>query len=182
MHDHSFEFAGTDMFTAYGLRIRKKHDVLKPPLRERKIVIPSRSGAYDFGARYYDERTLLVECDTIRQLTADDKRELAFLLSQKGTIRFWDEDDKQYIGRIYDAAEVERVGGIGTYFPLTFICDPFAYKTESTFDVRGGANVDHMTFTVDYQGTAPTPGKIVFRNDNVYATISGIQIAIKQEV
>lgn len=182
MHDHSFEFAGTDMFTAYGLRIRKKHDVLKPPLRERKIVIPSRSGAYDFGARYYDERTLLVECDTIRQLTADDKRELAFLLSQKGTIRFWDEDDKQYIGRIYDAAEVERVGGIGTYFPLTFICDPFAYKTESTFDARGGGNADHITITVDYQGTAPTPGKIVFRNDNANATISGIQIAIKQEV
>lgn len=182
MHDHSFEFAGTDMFTAYGLRIRKKHDVLKPPLRERKIVIPSRSGAYDFGARYYDERTLLVECDTIRQLTADDKRELAFLLSQKGTIRFWDEDDKQYIGRIYDAAEVERVGGIGTYFPLTFICDPFAYKTESTYDVRGYGNADHATFTVDYQGTAPTPGKIVFRNDNANATISGIQIAIKQEV
>lgn len=182
MHDHSFEFAGTDMFTAYGLRIRKKHDVLKPPLRERKIVIPSRSGAYDFGARYYDERTLLVECDTIRQLTADDKRELAFLLSQKGTIRFWDEDDKQYIGRIYDAAEVERVGGIGTYFPLTFICDPFAYKTESTFISRIGANANHLTLTVDYQGTAPAPGKIIFRNLNARETISGIQIAIKQEV
>lgn len=170
------------MFTAYGLRIRKKHDVLKPPLRERKIVIPSRSGAYDFGARYYDERTLLVECDTIRQLTADDKRELAFLLSQKGTIRFWDEDDKQYIGRIYDAAEVERVGGIGTYFPLTFICDPFAYKTESTFISRIGANANHLTLTVDYQGTAPAPGKIIFRNLNARETISGIQIAIKQEV
>ena len=182
MHDHSFEFAGTDMFTAYGLRIRKKHDVLKPPLRERKIVIPSRSGAYDFGARYYDERTLLVECDTIRQLTADDKRELAFLLSEKGTIRFWDEDDKQYIGRIYDAAEVERVGGIGTYFPLTFICDPFAYKVYPAFRLFAGFNTDHAECgDIDYQGTAPTPGKIRFVNDGG-TTISGIQIAIKQEV
>ena len=68
MHKFSFEFGNVDMFTAYGFRIRKRHRVLKPPLRERKIIIPERSGAYDFGAKYYDEITLLVECDTIKQL------------------------------------------------------------------------------------------------------------------
>lgn len=90
MHDFSFEFDGTDMFAAYGFRIRKKHAVLKPSLRERKVVIPGRSGAYDFGANTYDELTLLVECDSIRQLSKSDLRELSLLMSRKGKIRFAD--------------------------------------------------------------------------------------------
>lgn len=147
------------MFTAYGLRIRKKHRVLKPALRERKIIIPERSGAYDFGAKYYDELTLLVECDTIRQLSESDKRELAYLLSFKNRITFWDEPDKYYVGRIYDAAEIEKVGGIGTYFPLTFMCDPFAYGQTVTKDMTG-----YTTTTPNYQGTAETPFRIEIKN------------------
>jgi len=101
LHKFSFEFGNVDMFTAYGFRIRKKPRLLKPPLRERKLIIPSRSGAYDFGAKYYDEISYLVECDTIKELSAEDKREISYLLSFKNRITFWDEPDKYYIGRIY---------------------------------------------------------------------------------
>ena len=182
MHDHSFEFAGTDMFTSYGMRIRKKHDVLKPSLRERKIVIPSRSGAYDFGAKTYNERTILVECDTIKTLTADDKREIAFLLSEKGSIRFWDDPDRYYIGRIYDAAEVEKVGGVGTYFPLTFICDPFAYAVNEGFGGCATFDSSEMRMTVNYGGTAETPGVLKIKNQHASRAVASVQIAVKREV
>ena len=182
MHDHSFEFAGTDMFTSYGMRIRKKHDVLKPSLRERKIVIPSRSGAYDFGAKTYNERTILVECDTIKTLTADDKREIAFLLSEKGEIRFWDDPERYYIGRIYDAAEVEKVGGVGTYFPLTFICDPFAYAVNEGFGGCATFDSSEMRMTVNYGGTAETPGVLKIKNQHASRAVASVQIAVKREV
>lgn len=181
MHDHSFEFNGTDMFTAYGFRIRKKHSVLKPALRERKVVIPSRSGAYDFGANTYDELSLLVECDTIRQLSKSDLRELSLLMSQKGKIVFWDEPDKYYFGRIYDAAEIERVGGIGTYIPFTFICDPFAYSCDESTELFFALNTTSVEQTVDYKGTVEAPTKISIQNVGA-AQIVAVTIAIKRRV
>ena len=181
MHDHSFEFAGTDMFTAYGFRIRKKHSVLKPALRERKVVIPSRSGAYDFGANTYDELSLLVECDTIRQLSKSDLRELSLLMSKKGQIVFWDEPEKYYIGRIYDAAEIERVGGIGTYSPFTFICDPFAYSEPEYEPIAYGYNVESLGMAIDYNGTVETPTRLTIMNSGT-AEIAAVQIAIKRRV
>ena len=174
MHKFSFEFGNVDMFTAYGFRIRKRHRLLKPPLRERKLIIPEKSGAYDFGAKYYDEISYLVECDTIKQLSEADKREIAYLLSFKNRITFWDEPDKYYIGRIYDAAEIEKVGGIGTYFPLTFICDPFAYgETKNEIVPTNGV------LTPNYAGTAETPTRIEIQN-NGSSTTATVQITIRK--
>lgn len=174
MHKYSFEFGQTDMYTAYGLRIRQKHGILKPALRERKITIPARSGTYDFGAKYYDERTIVVECDTIRSLTASDKRELAYILSAKDKITFWDEPDKYYVGRIYDAAEIERIGGIGLYFPLTFTCEPFAYgETKNVIFTAA------KTLKPNYAGTADTPTRIEITNNGASAA-TGIQITIRK--
>ena len=173
MHKFSFEFGSVDMFTAYGFRIRKRHRLLKPPLRERKLIIPEKSGAYDFGAKYYDEITYLVECDTIKELSEADKREIAYLLSFKNRIAFWDEPDKYYIGRIYDAAEIEKVGGIGTYFPLTFICDPFAYGETVNVDIPSNG-----VYVPEYAGTAETPTRIEIQNNGNTATAT-VQITIR---
>lgn len=174
MHDHSFMFNATDMYTAYGLRIRVKHGLLKPQLRPRKIVIPQRSGAYDFGAQYYDERQLPIECDTLKQLTAAEKRELAYLLSSKGKIVFWDEPDKFYKGRIYDTTEIEKVGGIGTYLPLVFMCDPFAYGSTQNAEFPSSG-----TLKPEYAGTAETPTRIEITNTGANAA-NGIQITIRK--
>lgn len=174
MHDHSFEFNAVDMYTEYGLRIRVRSGVLKPQLRERKITIPQRNGTYDYGAKYYEERQLPIGCDTIRQLTAADKRELAYLLSSKGKIVFWDEPDKYYIGRIYDTTEIEKVGGIGTYFPLMFMCNPFAYgSTQNVIFPSSGV------LKPEYDGTADTPTRIEITNTGANAA-NGIQITIRK--
>ena len=162
------------MFAAYGLRIRKKHAFLKPRLRERKLVIPQRSGAYDFGAKYYDEISLVVECDTLKQLSAADKRELAYVLSAKKNIVFWDEPDKYYRGQIYDTSEIEKVGGIGTYFPLTFVCEPFAYG--KTVNVIFPAS---YSLSPKYEGTAETPTRIEIVNNGTQA-VTGVQLTIRK--
>ena len=46
----SFLFGAVDMYQAFGLQIAEEglpEDVLKPQLRERKVVVPMRNGAYD---------------------------------------------------------------------------------------------------------------------------------------
>ena len=58
MLDHSFTFNGHDMREEYGIIVENTKDTLWPKLRSNKITIPRRDGATDFGAQYYDERTV----------------------------------------------------------------------------------------------------------------------------
>ena len=155
---NSFTFGGVDMRETYGICISEAHDVLFPQLRERKVVVPGRSGAYDYGAFAYDERILSLDCDIVRPTTRAQLREIAYVLAQKNRIVLWNEPDKYYIGRIYNAEELERVGTTQKHFTLEFTCDPFAYGQTVTQDLATGDN------PVPYQGTAPTPSLIVLRN------------------
>lgn len=157
----SFLFGSTDMFQRFGIQLTEDglpKDVLIPELRPRKVTIPQRSGAYDFGAKYYNERSIQIECVTVRSGTRDDAREMAYVLSKKSEIRFWNETDKYYIGRVYQAPGLEVLRNIGNRFSLTFLCEPFAYgvtKTEGMTD---------LFYLPNYKGTAPTPTYIVIEN------------------
>ena len=64
MMRHSFSFNGVDMRAAFGIVVERFSDVLTPALRPRKISIPYRDGSYDFGAQYYDERVITIDCAT----------------------------------------------------------------------------------------------------------------------
>lgn len=157
----SFLFGTTDMYQAFGISIAENglpDDVLKPPLRERKVVVPMRSGAYDFGAHWYDERPLSVTCVTVRAGTRDDAREMAYILSKKAQIRFWNEPDKYYMGRIYSAPGLEILRKVGNRFTLEFVLEPFAYG-----EVVSEPFVNQR-YTTKYKGTAPTPTYIVIEN------------------
>lgn len=157
----SFLFGGQDMFQRFGLQLvddGMPSDVLMPDLRERKVTIPLRSGAYDYGAHYYDERTITYTCVTTRMVSRDDAREIAYILSKKAEIRIWTEPDKHYIGRVYQAPSLEQLRNIGNRFPLTFVCEPFAYGATTTEPMPS------LVFQPDYKGTAPTPTYIVIEN------------------
>ena len=157
----SFLFGTTDMYQTFGIQISEDglpNDVLKPQLRERKVVVPMRNGAYDFGARWYDERNVSVTCVTVKAGTRDDAREMAYVLSKKSQIRFWNEPDKYYVGRIYAAPELDILRKAGNRFTLNFVLEPFAYGNviDSTFT--------SSRYTPNYKGTAPTPTYIVIEN------------------
>lgn len=157
----SFLFGSVDMYQTFGISIADNGlpaDVLKPQLRERKVVVPMRNGAYDFGAHWYDERPLSLTCVTVKAGTRDDAREMAYILSKKSQIRFWNESDKYYVGRIYTAPGLDILRNAGNRFALSFILEPFAYGNviDTTFDGD--------RYTPSYKGTAPTPTYIVIEN------------------
>lgn len=149
------------MYASYGIRLANDsipEDVLIPGLRSRKVTIPLRHGAYDYGAHYYEERAIRIECVTTRALTRADAREVAYALSKKAEIRFWTEPDKYYIGRVYQTPSLEQLRNVGVQFQMTFICEPFAYGQTKTDQFTG------QIYVPEYIGTASAPTYIVITN------------------
>ena len=172
----SFLYGETDMFDRFGLRITDNgfpKDVLMPDLRPRKITLPLRHGSYDYGGKYYDERTIAQTCVTTKTISRKDIREIAYILSKKDKIRFWHDPDLYYIGRVYAAPTLEMLRNIGCRFTLNFICDPFAYGEDITGTFSG------TRYVPDYQGTAPTPTIITLTNtgDTMIHNITLTQLA-----
>lgn len=170
----SFLYGNTDMLETFGIRIEKTRDALMPKLRERKIIVPDRDGAHDYGAKYYDERIVGFDCVSVSSLTRQQMRELACALSVKNTIRHWREPEKYYVGRIYDASVIELIGQEGSRYPLDFVCDPFANGEQVTKTFNNSKNWT-------YAGTARTPTRITITNNNAFA-VTGITISMREEI
>lgn len=166
MMKNSFTFGGVDMRETWGITVSETRDVMSPKLRERMVTVPGRDGSYDYGARTYDQRILMLECDITRPMTRAQLREVAYALSKKDRIVLWNEPDKYYIGRIYNAEELERVGTTQKRFTLEFTCDPFAYGRTVIRPIAAGENA------VDYAGTARAPCLIVLNNTGSAAVVN----------
>lgn len=165
----SFRFGEHDLYRDFGLRLVEViGDALQPQLRERKRTIPSRSGAYDFGARFYDERTVTLSCESARAMPRASWRELSYILSRKGRLYIFNEPDKYYIGRVYDPAQIETARFELVRFELRFICEPFAYGETIQRNFQG-------LYAPNYTGTAATPTRIEITNTGVRDAV-GIRI------
>lgn len=169
----SFRFGAHDLYREYGLRlVEVVGDALTPRLRPRKIVVPARSGAYDYGAKYYDERTVTLDCESTKRLTRAGWRELSYVLARKSRLYIFHEPDKYYVGRLYDPAQIETARFELVRFTLEFICEPFAHG--ETVQEVFGTKLD-MTGDKAYRGTAPTPTRIEITNVGATAA-TGIQV------
>ena len=167
----SFSFGNHDLYKEFGLRlINVVGDSLQPKLRPRKVEIPTRSGAYDYGAKYYDERELVLRCASTMSIDRKTWRELSYVFSVKDRIRIFDEPDKYYIGRLYDATQLEPIKFLGMEFELVFICEPFAYSDVITKQFS-------TVLEPNYKGTADTPTRIEIVNTGTQP-ISGINVMI----
>lgn len=158
MTGDSFSFGTYNSVDNWGIMVIG-HDTFLPPKRSRKINIPGRSGAYDYGAKNWDERTVRLECVLMRQMKKEEFREIVYLLSKKGRLRLWNEPEKYYMAELYDSPDVDDF-----YleemreFELSFVCEPFAYGENVTAALADGRN------RISYKGTAETPAVIVLRN------------------
>ena len=158
MTGDSFSFGPYNSLDDWGIAVIA-HDTFLPPKRSRKISIPGRSGAYDYGAKNWDERTVRLECVLMRQMKKEEFREIVYLLSKKGRLRLWNETEKYYMAELYDPPNVDDF-----YleemreFELAFVCEPFAYGENVTTAIADGRN------RIAYKGTAETPAVIVLRN------------------
>ena len=175
MMKNSWTFNGIDMRAEFGLILEEPFDDrLQPTLRERKLVVPHRNGAYDYGARWYDERPVGVKCASSQLLTRDDVRRLAKVLSEKGELRSWYEPDKYYVGRIYEGAVIERIVGRAKRFELPFVCEPFAYGEQVTEQFTNQA-------ALAYAGSAETPTHIIITNRGT-EPIKGLTLTMRESV
>ena len=171
----SFLFGQTDMYDTYGIQLYDViQDVLKPKLRDNSITIPHRDGVVDFGAKYYDQRSLKLKCITTRALTRAEIREISYTLSTKSQIFLFCEPDKYYVGQIYNAGKLEIEPVSLWRFDLDFTCDPFAYGEQIT------QKFVNQAFW-DYGGTATTPTVIEIVNNNDYP-LNGITINMREVI
>ena len=159
MLKHSFTFGSTDVRKEFGVIVEGVDRPFFAKLRARKVVVPERDGAYDFGAKYRDELTLPIRCGTVSLLTQGAVRELVYALSQKSRLVLWDEPDKYYIGRLYDPGRISRIAGTMRKFTLNFVCDPFAYGAVDTLSIIGSEPERIL-----YPGTAHTPTRVTIKN------------------
>ena len=83
---------------------------------------------------------------------------IPYILSKKSQLRLWNEPDKYYVGRVYQAPSLECLRIKGNRFTLNFVLEPFAYRNTITENFVG------QTYTPNYAGTAPTPTYIVIEN------------------
>ena len=173
MRKGAFSFADVDMYEKYGILVENVDDQLMPSLRPRKVVVPDRSGAWDYGAKYRNERVITLECGTVQTVDRAAIREFAYSVSVKGPLRLWYEEDKYYYGRIYDPENIERQMAKLQRFTLVFICDPFAYGKIVTKTFTNSANWE-------YGGTAPTPLYITIYNSRTYAR-TGLTITKREK-
>ena len=160
----------------WGLKVIS-HDPFSPPKRRRKTQIPFRNGAYNMGhERYYDDQTLILECQLTKQLSRADFREIVYTLSQRNALFMWNEPDKFYRAELYEQVDVNVFPReIGRNFTLPFICEPFAYGPHLSAKLSEGIN------DINYIGTAEAPTLIIIRNPNNFS-ISNITITAIQQI
>ena len=162
----SFKFGSVDMYTAFGLQLMgdsMDEDLFLPEIRTRKITIPLRHGEYDYGAKYYKERPLRLNCVSLQCGNTEGEyrafaREIAYVLSKKDRIRRWYEPDVYYVGRVEREITLTQLRDVGNVFTLDFTCEPFAYGETLT---KGFTNRCLMP---EYTGTAETPTYIQIVN------------------
>jgi len=159
----------------YKIKVIKK-DLLFPPKRERKIMIPSRHGKYDFGSKYFDERVIELRCILEEKITRAELRGIAAWLSKKGDIILWDEPDKRYTGEVLDTNFFETMPTeVLREWTLLFVAEPFAKGDFKIIDIKSGDN------EIEYGGTIETPTKIVLVN-NSKQNISNLRIRITRKL
>lgn len=111
-----------------------------PSLRSQTLTVPSRHGAYDFGA-WLEPREFELDCVFKRQSYTELKLQirsfLGLFLDAYGRpktvkLRFGDELDKYYNVRVSGNIPIERVANLGQFtLPLTAY-DPFGYSVKSS--------------------------------------------------
>ena len=159
MPDMSFQFGKYNSLTDMGI-ICESYDTMFPPKRSRKVQIPGRDGMYDYGSENYDERTIVCSCKLINQISKAELRNVAYMLSSKKNLVFWDEPDKYYIAELFDPTEIQNIADrLWLEFDLTFTCFPFAMSDAKTVPISSGNS------QVGYQGTAKAPCTIILRNE-----------------
>lgn len=176
MSPDSFTYNGIDMYQQFKIRVLI-YDLFMAERRQKKLVVPGRSGAYDFEADEHEERPLRMTMEVEGNITDAQFDSLKYTLSRKGRIVLWDKPDRYFVGRLYDPAEVmDSFRHAKREFEASFLCEPYAYATEPTMLVS-----KKQIMPIDYIGTRKTPTRITIRNTGS-TTLRGVTITAREIV
>lgn len=157
-----FEFDGRHC-SEFGIIMKSRDRALLPALRKRETEIPGRHGTYDFEGNTYENKTVSIDCTTHRNSIPNLRqasRLIAGWLKNKGKLRFDDEPDKYYIGRVYSSVSFETLLALGK-FTLSFECEPFAYSEVNSLETTITTQDPVFIFN---NGTIETPEEITITN------------------
>lgn len=172
---YGFTFDGIHCST-FGVGMKSKKRPFLPATVDRLETIPSRPGAYDFGAelgpRYFE-----LECGVLESsipALRDKLRLIAQWLNPlKGAkpLVFDDEPDKTYYARYSGQIGLDQLAR-SARFTIPFICaDPFAYGVEVFTNKDMAVGNSTMLITNDGTYAAPIEITIVGRSNTVNPTV-----------
>lgn len=147
----------------FGIYMKSTNRTLLPQLRKREIEIPGRNGVYDHEGNTYENKLIQVKCGVKKEnmpSLRQSLRQIAGWLKNKGKLRFDDELDKYYIGRVYATVPLENLLGAGI-FTLAFECEPFAYSETNTTETTV---ITPENIFIYNNGTVETPEEITITN------------------
>ena len=164
----------------FNLTMRSIDRTTLPPLRKREVMVPGKHGTYDFGNNKYDNRIIQIECflkaDNLPQLR-QRVRSVAGWLKDKGQLMFDDEQDKFYIGRLYNQIPLEQITTNGI-ISLAFECEPFAY---SSLNMTETERTDETPIFIFNNGSVETPAEYTITNAGA-SPVSTIRVKVIQRI
>lgn len=167
----SFHFACKNSVDDFGIYVRQYTPVV-PPKRIRKLGIPLRNGAYNFGVKAYDEIVINLDLFCEKEYERSEFRAVSAWLSEVGKLYFWDEPDKFYQGEFEVYPSFDEYTMLRMHqFTCTFVAYPFALGETKTVAIANGTN------NVPYSGTAERPAYLKLTNTSGHE-INGVQISL----
>lgn len=160
-------------FTFRGVHSSKYHIICDPatrqllPERRRELIqVPGKSGYYIQDIHTYDSKAEKFKCAFVNDgegTVSTLSREIAAWLAEPGILCFDNEPDKFYNAFFMGPLHLEKHRRHGE-FELQFLYNPpFAYTSQQSLTKMVTGAQDAVTVPV--KGTAPTPCRIIIRND-----------------
>lgn len=164
----------------YGVKFNGKHSndfgaymksvdrMLLPALRKRELVIPDKSGTYEFEGDTYENKVITVRftlLETSLNALRLKARQMAAWLSTsaKKQLIFDDEPDKYYMAKVYGSISPEEIVDTGS-ISVEFECEPFAYAINETTTAQSISS-NNTDIYVQSDGTIDTPTIIEMKNN-----------------
>ena len=152
---------------------------LIPERRRSLLIIPGRSGSYKQEDGAYNDKAETFTCYYTKKPDRDislQAREIAAWLAEDGVLCFDNEPDKFYDAYFSGALPLTKHLKYGEFELAFTYSPPFAYTEQQSLVQVIEKESDVITIPV--AGTAPTPCRIIIRNDGD-TTIENLRIAYK---
>ena len=143
----SFNFAGKNSYTDFGIVISKRPTLPSPKRRVSYINIPGKNSSARYDEKTYDDITILVECGLRKDVDLMEKLDeiKGWLFNAgEGDLVFSFQEDKKYIAQVVNNIDFTLIYKYISSFPIVFNCRPFKYAKEFDIDCYDPKNVKYI--------------------------------------